>query len=345
MKFKSLSVLALCLAIGFVSCKKDDDADVTVTPPRDRAEQQLADMDSLQKYLQSHYYNKAEVEALANVGINDVKIIEITGDQTVPEGYELLETAVGAPIDTTYADTDYQYYVLKINQGGGYNSPTVADDIQVLYEGFTLKDIVFDSKYYPDSNPLDLINLIPGWRCVIPKYNTSESYSDNGDGTVSYNNSGVGVMFLPSGLAYFSSATGGIAAYSPLVFKFELLDMAQNDHDADGIPTYLEGLTENTDEDTYRDTYGYLYQRYDYIDTDDDGDGVLTKNEISIRTVEDADIALVKGTVLDADEVLLNYIGKNSEGKYVGTIVKFYDTNNNDIPDYLESDIKTDYSL
>ncbi|MCH4551005.1 FKBP-type peptidyl-prolyl cis-trans isomerase [Aestuariibaculum lutulentum] len=346
MKFKNLSLLALCLAIGFVSCKKDDESEVTVVPPRDRTEQQAADMDSLQKYLQSHYYNKAEIEAaLPNIGINDIKILELTGDETVPDGYELLETAVGAPIDTTYADTEYQYYVLKINQGGGYNSPTVADDIQILYEGFTLGDVVFDSKYYPDSNPLDLTSLIPGWRFVIPKYNVSESFADNGDGTVSFSNSGVGVMFLPSGLAYFSSATGSIAAYSPLVFKFELLQMGQNDHDGDGVPTYLEGLTVNTDEDTYADAYGYLYPRYDYIDTDDDGDGVLTKNEITVRTVKGASVEVVKSEPLDADEVLLNYIAKNSEGEFVGTVIKLYDTNANEIPDYLESDIKINYSL
>ncbi|MBD0824090.1 FKBP-type peptidyl-prolyl cis-trans isomerase [Aestuariibaculum marinum] len=342
MKFKKLSLLALCLAVGFVSCKKDDESEVAVIPPRDRTEQQAADMDSLQVYLQSHYYNKAEVEAaLPNVGINDIKIIEITGDETVPDGYESLETAVGAPIDTTYADIEYQYYVLKINQGGGYNSPTIADDIQILYEGFSLNDVVFDGKYYPDSNPLDLVSLIPGWRFVIPKYNTSESFSDNGDGTVSFSNSGVGVMFLPSGLAYFSNATGGIAAYSPLVFKFELLQMGQNDHDNDGVPSYLEGLTENTDEDTYADAYGYLYPRYDYLDSDDDGDGVLTKNEITLRKVTGLTVEEVKMEPLDNDEVLLNYIGKNSDGQFVGTILKLYDSNGDGTPDYLDSEATT----
>jgi hypothetical protein len=335
-----------------LSCKKDDDPDQIVIEIRDRTEQQLADMDSLQKYLKNHYYNKAEIDAaIPNVGINDIKIVKVGEDETAPDGYELLETAVGAPIDTTYADTDYQYYVLKINQGGG-DSPTFADDIRVNYEGFTLNDVVFDYSVNPVDFDLATEIAVEGWRRVFPDFNTSESFTENSDGTVSYNNSGLGVMFLPSGLAYFSNASGSIAAYSPLIFKFELLQMAQNDHDNDGIPSYLEvqeddpnNLAVNTDEDTYRDSNsGYILPRYNYIDADDDGDGVLTKNEITVRTVEDLDIEVVKGEPLDVDEVLLNYIGKNAEGKYVGTIIKLYDTNSNEIPDYLESDIKIDYS-
>ncbi len=356
MEIRKKTLLVLILLVGLVSCNKDDNSTgPIVIEIRDRAEQQLADMDSLQKYLQNHYYNKAEVEAaLPNVGINDIEIIEVSEEGEVPEGYTKLADAVGEPKSIVYEEIDYEYYELKINQGGGVNSPTIVDDIQILYEGFSLNDVVFDGKYYPDSNPSGLADLIPGWRFVVPDYNTSEGFTDNGDGTVTFNNSGLGVMFLPSGLAYFASPPlgSGIASYAPLVFKFELLEMVQNDHDNDGIPSYLEvqeddpnNLAVNTDEDTYRDSNsGYILPQYNYIDVDDDGDGVLTKNEITVRTVEDIDIEVVKGEPLDVDEVLLNYIGKNAEGKYVGTIIKLYDTNSNEIPDYLESDIKIDYS-
>ena len=93
-------------------------------------------------------------------------------------------------------------------------------------------------------------------------------------------------MFVPSGLAYFSSATSGIGAYSPIIFKFELLQNVQNDHDNDGIPSYLEDLNsdrefivnfadlkDTTDDDTDGDGTP------DYFDSDDDGDGILTINE------------------------------------------------------------------
>ncbi|MBD0832025.1 FKBP-type peptidyl-prolyl cis-trans isomerase [Aestuariibaculum sediminum] len=336
MKFKSLSLLALCLAVGIVSCKKDDDNEIPQVEIRDRAEQQKADNDSILKYLNNHYYNKAEIDAaVPNIGIEDVVITELVDGETLPEGHMMLIDAVGDPIAVEYADTDYEYYVLKLNQGGGYDSPTLADNVQILYEGFTLQDKVFDGKYYPDNNPLDLTGLIQGWRYVIPDYNTSESYTDNGDGTISYNNSGVGVMFLPSGLAYFANATGGISAYSPIVFKFELLQMGQNDHDADGIPSYLEGLTENTDEDTYSDGFG-LYPRYDYIDADDDGDGVFTADEIEVRTVTKTMREEVLAEPLTEDEVLLNFIEKDKNGNYIGTIVKLIDSNGDGTPDYLD---------
>jgi len=100
-------------------------------------------------------------------------------------------------------------------------------------------------------------------------------------------------MFLPSGLAYFSNATAGISAYEPIIFKFELIRVSENDHDADGIPSYLEDLykedgtlgsdgeftvnyedlTDENDDDTDGDGAP------NYFDADDDGDGVLTIDE------------------------------------------------------------------
>src|SRR5690606_33690897 len=77
---------------------------------------------------------------------------------------------------------------------------------------------------------------------VLPLFNTAESFTEAEDGNVNFVNKGVGVMFLPSGLGYFSNASANTPAYSPLIFKFELLQMFQNDHDGDGIPSYLEDL-------------------------------------------------------------------------------------------------------
>jgi hypothetical protein len=342
MNLRKVSLYLLCLTVGVLSCKKDDDPDQIVIEIRDRTEQQLADMDSLQKYLQNHYYNKAEIDAaIPNVGINDIKIVKVGEDETAPDGYELLETAVGAPIDTTYADTDYQYYVLKINQGGG-DSPTFADDIRVNYEGFTLNDVVFDYSVNPVDFDLATEIAVEGWRRVFPDFNTSESFTENSDGTVSYNNSGLGVMFLPSGLAYFSNASGSIAAYSPLIFKFELLQMEQNDHDGDGIPSYLEDvdgngvLTDNTDDDTYRDNSGFIRPLYNYIDNDDDGDGILTKDEITVSTINKPTKDEVEGVALEYNEVLLNKIKKEQNGSYTGTIITFTDTDGVKPFDYLD---------
>ncbi len=285
MNLRKIGLYILCLTIGFVSCKKDDDTDTVTIEIRDREDQQLADMDSLNDYLATHYYNSDEIASLSNPGIKDLVFTKLKDGETVAAGNTLLKDAVGLEKKSIkYADTDYEYYVLTINQGGGSDTPTFADNVNVIYEGFTLQDTIFDNAVNPVT--FDLTSLIPGWRKVLPQsFYTAESYVESGDGTVEYVNKGVGVMFLPSGLAYFSGTIGG-QTYAPIIFKFELLKISQNDHDGDGVPSYLEDLNgdgeftanytdlkDTTDDDTDGDGTP------DYLDADDDGDGIFTINE------------------------------------------------------------------
>src|SRR5690606_29754117 len=258
-----------------------------------------------------------------------------------PEGSTLLLEAVEVK-EIKYLGTDYEIYVLVLNQGGGEDKPTFADDVLVNYEGFTLDNKVFDSSVNPVT--FELINLIPGWRKVLPDFNTAESFDDNEDGTVNFINKGVGVMFLPSGLGYYANTQSKIPAYSPLIFKFELLQMFENDHDGDGIPSYLEDLNKDgeftanydnikdpNDDDTDGD---YVL---DYEDTDDDGDGIPTRDEIEITTVNKPTRQEVIATVLADNQVLLNKIKKEQNGTYTGTILTFPDTDGDGIPDYLDA--------
>lgn len=286
MNFKKVSLYLLCLTLAVVSCKKDDEESFTVEI-RDRKAQQIEDMESINKYLDTHYYNEAYLTSLGtNVGLSDIIIKKLEENEGIPVGYKLLRTAVGEPREITYSKIVYEYYVLNLNQGGGSEKPKFCDDIRVNYEGFTLDNVVFD--YSKNPVDFDLITDVgvEGWRRVFPEFNTAESFTENGDGTVSYVNKGVGIMFLPSGLAYFSSATANFSAYSPLIFKFELLQTSENDHDGDGIPSYLEDLNGNGEFDVNYDdltdpkdddTNGNGYP--DYIDADDDGDGISTINE------------------------------------------------------------------
>tara|TARA_R110002049_G_scaffold85844_6_gene218295 strand:- start:23346 stop:24287 length:942 start_codon:yes stop_codon:yes gene_type:complete len=288
MKLGKVSLLFLLVALLVISCKKDDVADnPIVIELRDRAEQQVEDKVALLSYLENYYYNSEELASITNPSISDIIITGLADGVTVaPDGYtKLSDPGVVQTKSVVYADTDYVYYLLKLNQGGG-DSPTFADNIQILYEGFTIDNAVFDSKFYPDNNLLDLSNLIAGWQKVIPDFNTAESYVENGDGTVNYINKGLGVMFLPSGLGYFpisANSSNQSLWYSPLIFKFELLQYFENDHDNDGIPSYLEDLDgdgvlvdENTDGDFNPNTG---FPLYNYLDNDDDGDGILTINE------------------------------------------------------------------
>ncbi|WP_051238820.1 FKBP-type peptidyl-prolyl cis-trans isomerase [Gaetbulibacter saemankumensis] len=337
MKLKKISLLILTLAMAFTACKKEDDG-FTPIPERDRDEQQLSDNDSLVKYLEGHYYNSAELAALSpNAKLEDVIITALEEGETAPADHTLLWDAVEKIEGLEYADTDYTYYILRINQGAG-DSPYFSDNVLVNYEGFTLDNSVFDASVNPLT--MDLTTLVPGWRKVVPSFNTSASYVDNEDGTVTFQDHGLGVMFLPSGLGYFSSGTGNIPAYSPIIFKIELLQMSENDHDGDGIPSYLEDITGdgefvvNPDLDEDDDTDGDL--RPDYADTDDDGDGVLTKDEIEIEKVTKATREEIELIELNADQVLLNKIIENSDGTFTGTILTLKDSNGNGIPDYLD---------
>jgi hypothetical protein len=286
-KLGKLSLLLLLVTLFVISCKKDDDGDEFITIEiRDRAEQQLADKDSIAKYFDTHYYNSQELESIPNPSVSDIIITRFADGETVaPDGHtKLSDPGVVQTKSVVFADTDYEFYVLELNQGGGSKSPKFSDNVLVSYEGFKLDDVVFDSAVTPVE--FDLLSLIPAWNKVLPDFNTAESFVENNDGTVNYINQGLGVMFIPSGLAYFSNPTSSIPAYSPIIFKFELLQTSTNDHDNDGIPSYLEDLNgdkdfnvnfENLEDTTDDDTDGDGTP--DYADNDDDGDGILTINE------------------------------------------------------------------
>lgn len=345
MNIKKFSLLVITALLAFTACKKDDDAgDVVTIELRDREDQQKADMDSINKYLNNHYYNSAELTEIGlDAGIEDIIIVEPDENGQVPEGYTKMLDAVGESKKLVYEDVDYEYFVLKINQGGGDKSPTFADMVQILYEGSLLDGSVFDSKYVINNNPLDLSGVIAGWRKVVPEFNTAERYEENNDGTVNYYNSGLGVMILPSGLAYFNSSAPG-ESYAPLVFKFELLNMSQNDHDGDGIPSYIEDLNGNgeffsadfteVDDDTDGDFDA------NYIDADDDNDGVSTEDELeSITYTINTNIGEEEPNFEGSE---IEFVQSRSESNGIITIKtkKLVDSNNDGIWDYLDDNIK-----
>ena len=49
------------------------------------------------------------------------------------------------------------------------------------------------------------------------------NYVANSDGTFSFSDYGAGVMFIPSGLAYFNIEAGSISSYTPIIFNFKLI--------------------------------------------------------------------------------------------------------------------------
>ena len=270
-KYIFILILSFFMALG--SCSPDD-TEVEIVPPRDRGEQQITDNDSLIEYLQTHYYNKSFFsDSSLNYSKNDIIISESPTDEDGNE-YELLWNDV-ATEQSSFQGQDYEYYVLDLNPGVGGPKPNFTDNISINYTGMLPNSDVFDSTVNP--TVLDLIGVIPGWRDVMQDFKTAESGPIiNEDGTVSYDNYGLGVMFLPSGLAYYNTPPFGIPVYSNLIFKFELYASEANDHDGDLVATHLEDIDfdENiTNDDTDGD------QIPNYLDGDDDGDGVGTRFE------------------------------------------------------------------
>jgi hypothetical protein len=282
MRFKKYW-FGLVVVIAIWACSNDDD-NISLVPDRDRTEQQAADRDSLLTYLNTHYYNSGELTEGVDHSIDDIVIVEAALDENlepiVPPGNTLLIDAVEIK-ETVYEEATYEYYILKINQGGGSMSPNFSDKVRVVYEGSLVTDAsVFDRA--PTPQEFDLVGVaqgigtIVGWQRVMPEFNEAASFEIDGNGFVNYEDYGLGVMFLPSGLAYFSTQLIGIPSYSNLIFKFELYQTELNDHENDLVDSYLEDRNENLDpfdDDTDEDGIP------DYLDADDDGDGVPTRNE------------------------------------------------------------------
>ena len=118
MKLKLYILIIAILFLGF-SCGGDEGDGVTEVPEADRTEQQVIDNDSLVGYLQTHYINETILSNNPSISFENIEINELPEDGELPNPdqnsllIDLVET-----FTTTYFDVEYEYYVLKINQGG-----------------------------------------------------------------------------------------------------------------------------------------------------------------------------------------------------------------------------------
>ncbi|WP_333694477.1 FKBP-type peptidyl-prolyl cis-trans isomerase [Flavobacterium sp.] len=267
----------------FVSCKKDDEG-ATRTPPRDRAEQYATDQGLIEEYLKNNY-----MTVNANM---DVTVTEIPNggtqtsiwDQTeYPLQYIVVknDTRVSLRTDGRINDpVEYKLYYILLNEGGGQR-PTTIDSTHVSYRGWNFDNEEFDRTSTPvwTSFPSD-IQFISGFRQILPLMKTAENTTVNTDGTVNYSNFGNLVVFIPSGLAYYESSRSTlIRSYSNLVFQIQLKNLRYNDHDRDKILSKDELYGTQTDY-FLQDTDGDGIP--DFLDTNDDGDLILTRNELKI---------------------------------------------------------------
>jgi len=293
-KFRLYFTLLLTSIILF-SCNKNDD-DTTIAPPRDLAEQYLSDIDSIEGYLKTHHLVKVENNGLIDVVIDSIPegnpegLISIWDNTEFPLQSKIVknDTRVSNLVDGASLDpVDYKMYYVMLSEGVGQQATTV-DSTFVSYRGWTLDNSEFDISNrpvwftYPQISASE-IAVISGFRQFTALLKNGIATPDeNGSGQITFSNYGSGVVFIPSGLGYFNRYQEKIPSYSPLVFTIRLHTIRERDHDRDGVFTKFESLN-NVDPYTV-DTDGDNIP--DFLDVDDDGDGFLTRREITKPTGE-----------------------------------------------------------
>ncbi len=282
-------VLSVVLISSIFSCQKTDD--VTAPPARPYADVYPEDLAKIEEFLDTHYVT---VDADYNTTFTQIP----AGGTQQP----ISEMAELNFVERDFHDIKYKIYYLKLREGTG-ETTTRVDSAFVSYKGNTFTKTTADGVDTYTQNVFDqsetpvwfaLEDVIKGWGEIIPEFKTG-TYTSNPDGTVSFDDYGAGVMFIPSGLGYFNTATGNIASYSPLIFNFKLYKQRSRDHDLDKILSKYEyGLPElpNGEVDYVNGKINYNKTALDtdgddipdYLDVDDDGDGFLTKFEVKKPT-------------------------------------------------------------
>mgnify|MGYP003681886417 CR=1 FL=1 len=296
MKMKNILMLVLCTAIVW-SCKKDDEEEgLIVVPPQSLVETATEDDAKIREFLQTHFYNYEEFDSPPADFDYRIKLDTIAGDNAnkTPLIDQMAWKEVSVSSDVFGLDksetAQHKYYYLEAEEGSG-PSPTVADSTYVRYEGSLLNGVVFDGSI---SSPVwfDLAQIqgpgaARGFAEAMPNFKTGGDVVVNADGTFNVENYGIGLMVMPSGLAYFNVSRGSIPVYAPLIFKIDLFAMNDTDHDRDGIPSIMEDVdmdgylyNDNTDEEQEKALSGTLFANF--LDSDDDGDGIDTIDEIDI---------------------------------------------------------------
>src|SRR5690606_8411652 len=290
---KFLVSMVLVAGVLMTGCKSDDDA--SLAPVRDHAVQYNLEISEIETFLKTHRYVVSD--APGTVTDQDVVFepVPINDPESIWNSANLHHRMV--PLH----GIEYKLYYLQVREGGGTGSepepyPCNVDSVLMAYNGdylyretttdedgessSSLTLVNFETVLYPQTL-LNLETVIRGWGEILPQFRPGTAVSVDGEPT-SYLNFGAGVMFIPSGLAYYNAPQATIPAYSPLFFSFKFYAMQREDQDGDGIPSYLEDLDGDRylyflEGDNPDDTDGDGIP--DFRDIDDDNDQVLTKVE------------------------------------------------------------------
>lgn len=306
--FLYITIAVISLLTVF-SCGNDDEpVDDNFIPARDREDEAPLSTAIIEEYLETHFYNYEEFQNPPKGFDFVIKFDTIAGDnsQKIP----LIEQVSSKMVtDRRVEGLEYKLYYLNVIEGGG-EKPNFCDVATLSYEGTYINKEstllpytkLFDSSTIPIN--FDLTAVVNGFQDGVIEFNTATNFIVNPDGSVSFENYGVGAVFMQAGLAYYVNPppTSAIPLYANLIFSFQIYDKQEGDQDEDGVPSLVEDLNGNEiEEDDDTDGDGIP----NYLDTDDDNDQRPTRDEIEI----------------------------DDEGN-----ITYPDTDNDGIPDYLDAD-------
>ncbi|WP_026713227.1 FKBP-type peptidyl-prolyl cis-trans isomerase [Flavobacterium daejeonense] len=315
-KFKYYFILIIT-SLALFSCSKDDNNSIEVVPPKDYAEQYVIEKATIEEYLET--YTFVHTNAPGQPEDQDIVFTKITDPVNQRSIKSYLNSNTFPKLLSRDVKDDgitYKLYYLVLREGVG-EKPCNVDEVFTSYNGKYLKEVdsngvtsitstLFEEVLYPRGF-MGLFELIRGWKEIFPQFKTG-TYVSNSDGTISYNDFGAGVMFIPSGLGYYNAEQGRIPSYSPLVFSFKLYEIKRSD--IDGFIRFGNGANDYTvnpdkilsyQEDIDGDGYMWTKQELpegainpddsdgdgvpDFLDVDDDNDGYVTKFEITVNGV------------------------------------------------------------
>tara|TARA_R100000935_G_scaffold14034_1_gene28258 strand:+ start:27372 stop:28310 length:939 start_codon:yes stop_codon:yes gene_type:complete len=284
---KILPLLLLVLIIA-TSCKKDDDSvDPNFVPARDRGEEAPLSTAIVEEYLETHFYNYEEFE---NPPADfDFRIVfdTIAGDNL--DKIPLMNQVSSKIVQDRVNDAvTYKLYYLDAMQGDG-EKPNFPDLATISYAGTYINreettrpyTKLFDASSVPVQ--FDMTSIVNGLQDALIEFETASGFITNPDGTVTFEDFGVGAVFMQAGLGYYVNPppTSNIPLYSQLIFTFQMYASEIGDQDGDGLPSFMEDVNGNgLEEDD--DTDGNEAPNFD--DADDDGDGRPTREEIIINS-------------------------------------------------------------
>lgn len=285
------SIVLLSGVLLLTNCKQDDAT--TTVADRDRQEVYNEDIIKIENFLKNNSitvtendvkFDSVSFEAINSIWKqNDYKLesVELSNDT-----YKLVSGKYVKEND----DVKYKVYYLVINEGGG-KTVSKYDNIYSGYTGYKLDRTVFDTYPYGiwfgyPSNSTGS-ESISGYRQILDKVKTAAGVTINDDGSYNYDNAGRVIVFLPSGLGYFSGSSGKVNGYESLIFDISVIVNKEIDHDNDGILSKYEDANGNGnlwDDDTDGDG------KPDFLDLDDDGDGFTTREEITYEVEENGQL-------------------------------------------------------